>query len=95
VVLFDSPPVIAVTDAAILSTKLDGVVLVIKAHQTQRTAVARAKNLLDNVNANIVGCLLNSVNVERAYGAYYHYYYYHYYSYYGHDLKRRKKSNVL
>lgn len=95
VVLFDSPPVIAVTDAAILSTKLDGVILVIKAHQTQRTAVARAKNLLDNVNANIVGCLLNSVNVERAYGAYYHYYYYHYYSYYGHDLKRRKKSNVL
>lgn len=95
VVLFDSPPVIAVTDAAILSTKLDGVVLVIKAHQTQRTAVARAKNLLDNVNANIVGCLLNSVNVERAYGAYYHYYYYHYYSYYGHDLKRRKKSNVI
>ena len=94
VVLFDSPPVIAVTDAAILSTKLDGTVLVVKAHQTQRTAVARAKNLLDNVNARIVGCLLNSVNIERAYGAYYHYYYYHYYSYYGHDLKRRKKSNI-
>jgi len=94
VVLFDSPPVIAVTDAAILSTKVDGLILVVKAHQTQKTAIARAKNLLDNVKAHVVGCLLNSVNVERAYGSYYHYYYYHYYSYYGHDLKRRKKSNI-
>lgn len=94
VVLFDSPPVIAVTDAAILSTKVDGLILVVKAHQTQKTAIARAKNLLDNVKANVVGCLLNSVNVERAYGSYYHYYYYHYYSYYGHDLKRRKKSKI-
>jgi len=94
VVLFDSPPVIAVTDAAILSTKVDGLILVVKAHQTQKTAIARAKNLLENVKAHVVGCLLNSVNVERAYGSYYHYYYYHYYSYYGHDLKRRKKSNI-
>lgn len=92
VVLFDSPPVIAVTDAAILSTKVDGLIVVVKAHQTQKTAIARAKNLLENVKAHVVGCLLNSVNVERAYGSYYHYYYYHYYSYYGHDLKRRKKS---
>jgi tyrosine-protein kinase Etk/Wzc len=94
-ILFDSPPIIAVTDAAILSTKLDGIILVVKAHQTQKTAVERAKNLLDNVNANIVGCLLNSVNIDKAYGAYYHYYYYHYYSYYGHDLKRRKKTNLV
>ena len=94
IVLFDSPPVIAVTDAAILSTKIDGVVLVIRAHQTQKNAVKRAKTLMDNVNARIIGCLLNSVNIERAYGSYYYYYYYHYYSYYGHDLKRRKRSKV-
>lgn len=95
IVLFDSPPIIAVTDAAILSTKVDGAILVVKAHQTQKNAIARAKNLLDKVNANIVGCLLNSVNVEKAYGSNYYYYYYHYYSYYGHDLKRRKKSNAV
>lgn len=94
VVLFDSPPVIAVTDAAILSTKLDGTILVIKAHQTQQNAIKRAKTLLDNVEANIVGCLLNGVDIERAYGSYYYYYYYHYYSYYGSDLKRRKKASV-
>ncbi len=89
-VLFDSPPIIAVTDAAILSTKLGGVIMVIKAHQTDQNAVRRAKSLLDNVNANIIGCLLNGVNMERSYGSYYYHYYYQYYSYYGHDLKRRK-----
>nr|NIW80854.1 polysaccharide biosynthesis tyrosine autokinase [Calditrichia bacterium] len=93
-VLFDSPPIIAVTDAAILGSKVDGTLLVIRAHQTQKEAVQRAKTLMDNVQAGILGCLLNSVNIDRAYGSYYYYYYYHYYSYYGHDLKRRKKNKV-
>ncbi len=93
-VLFDSPPIIAVTDAAILSTKLGGVIVVIKAHQTDKNAVMRAKSLLDNVNANIVGCLLNGVNLERSYGSYYYHYYYQYYSYYGHDLKRKKSQKA-
>lgn len=90
-ILFDSPPVIAVTDAAIISTMVDGLILVVKAHQTRRDAVKRAKNLLDSVNSKVFGSLLNGVNIERTYGAYYHYYYYHYYNYYGHDLKRRVK----
>ena len=90
IVLFDSPPVIAVTDAAILSTKVGGTILVIKAHQTDKNGVLRAKSLLDNVNAHMVGCVLNGVNIERSYGSYYYHYYYQYYSYYGHDLKRKK-----
>lgn len=94
VILFDSPPVIAVTDAAVLSPRVDGMILVIKAHQTHRDAVKRAKTLLDNANAHIFGCLLNSVKIERTYGTYYYYYYYHYYQYYGHDLKRHKKSKA-
>ncbi len=91
-ILFDSPPVIAVTDAAILSTMVDGILLVIKAHQTHREAIKRAKTLLDNAEANIYGCLLNGVNIKRTYGTNYYYYYYHYYQYYGHDLKRRKRN---
>jgi tyrosine-protein kinase Etk/Wzc len=94
VILFDSPPVIAVTDAAILSTLVDGVVLVIKAHQTHREAIKRARNLLDNADAKIFGSLLNGVNIKKTYGTNYYYYYYHYYQYYGHDLKRRKKTKV-
>lgn len=93
-ILFDSPPIIAVTDAAVLSSLVDGLILVIKAHQTRRDAIKRALNLLESVKANVYGSLLNSVNIERTYGSYYYYYYYHYYNYYGHDLKRRKRNKV-
>ncbi|MFZ0389465.1 MAG: polysaccharide biosynthesis tyrosine autokinase, partial [Calditrichia bacterium] len=92
-IIFDSPPVIAVTDSAILSSMVDGVVLVVKAHHTHTEAIKRAKTLLENARANIFGCLLNGIKIQRAYGTYY-YYYYQYYQYYGHDLQRRKKSKV-
>jgi tyrosine-protein kinase Etk/Wzc len=93
-VLFDSPPIIAVTDAAVLSSMVDGLILVVKAHQTRRDAIKRALSLLESVKAKVYGSLLNSVNIERTYGSYYYYYYYHYYNYYGHDLKRRRKNKV-
>lgn len=93
-ILFDSPPIIAVTDAAVLSSIVDGLILVIKAHQTRRDAIKRALSLLESVKAKVYGSLLNSVNIERTYGSYYYYYYYHYYNYYGHDLKRRRKHKV-
>jgi tyrosine-protein kinase Etk/Wzc len=89
VVLFDSPPIIAVTDAAVLSSQLDGVILVIKSGQTNREAAFRAYTLLKNVKTRILGALLNGVHVESMYGSYY--YYYHYY-YYGKDGEKRKKS---
>jgi len=92
IVLFDSPPIIAVTDAAVLSSQLDGVILVIKSGQTDREAAFRANNLLKNVKTRILGALLNGVNIESMYGSYY--YYYHYY-YYGKDGdKKRKKSRA-
>ncbi len=96
IILFDSPPVIAVTDAAILSTKLDATFVVISAGHTNRDAVRRAKSLLDNVNARLIGALLNNVNVQSNYGSTYYYYYYHYY--YGNEgkagrKKRRREKN--
>jgi len=92
-VLFDSPPVIAVTDAAILSRKLDGVVLVMKSGQTNRDALMRAKQLLDNVNANIFGITVNGVNVDDMYGSYYYYYHYYYYGD-GNEKKKRRMSRA-
>lgn len=89
IVLFDSPPIIAVTDAAVLSSRLDGVILVVKAGQTYREAAYRAHTLLKNVNARILGALLNGVQVENMYGSYY--YYYHYY-YYGKDGDKKRKG---
>jgi capsular exopolysaccharide synthesis family protein len=78
-ILFDSPPVIAVTDAAVLSNKVHGVVMVIAAGSTNRDAISRSKALLENVNARLIGAVLNNVNVESTYGSsYYHYYHFYY-----------------
>jgi len=91
IVLFDSPPIIAVTDAAVLSSRLDGVILVVKAGQTDREAAYRAYTLLKNVNSRVLGALLNGVQVESMYGSYYYYYHYYYYGKDG-DKKRKNKS---
>lgn len=89
VVIFDSPPVIAVTDAAILSTKVDGTILVVNSGSTNREALARCNTLLESVGTNPLGILLNGVNIESMYGSYYYYYYHHYYSKPG---RKKKKS---
>lgn len=92
IILFDSPPVIAVTDPAILSTKVDCTLLVVASNQTNREAVQRADNLLQNVKARVIGLLLNNVDVESTYGSKY-YYYYHYYYYGAQNAKGRRKKH--
>jgi len=72
-VLFDAPPVIAVTDAQILSQLVDGVLLVVNSGQTHREMAVKAKGLLENVNANVIGVVLN--NKETKGEGYYYYYY--------------------
>lgn len=91
IILFDTPPVIAVTDAAVLAPLLDGVLFVVDAGNTQREALARAYTLLKNVKANILGALLNNIDTSNRYGSYYYYYYNYYYTPDGD--KKRKKSH--
>ena len=63
-VLFDSPPVCLVTDAAVLSTIVDGVILVCASGQTTIENAKSAKVLLNNVNANILGVVLNKMAIK-------------------------------
>lgn len=70
IVLFDTPPVIAVTDAAVLATRLDGVLLVLQAGKTRRDRAREARRLLEKVKANIVGVVLNNARLEAGYGYY-------------------------
>ena len=70
IVLFDTPPVNAVTDAAVLATKVDGVLLVFQAGKTRRDAARQARQILEKVKANIVGVVLNNATVEQGYGYY-------------------------
>ncbi|MDX9723389.1 MAG: polysaccharide biosynthesis tyrosine autokinase [Myxococcota bacterium] len=74
-VIIDSPPVIAVTDALILAQLADGVVVVSKAGVTHLPLLKRTKQLLEGINAPMLGVILNGVNLEnRRYGSYYYYY---------------------
>src|SRR5262249_30350482 len=64
VILIDAPPVLPVTDAVILSTRVDGVVLVYQLGRIGRAVLRRAKTHLDNVRATIRGIVLNDVKAE-------------------------------
>lgn len=70
-VLFDAPPVIAVTDAAVLGAKVDGVLLVISAGQTRREHAERAKEILQKAKVRIVGATLTNAPKDSAIGGYY------------------------
>ena len=70
-VLFDSPPIIAVTDAAILATRVDGVLLVIRAGKTRREMAQRAKSVLEKVKANLLGVVLNNIKYDTSLHRYY------------------------
>ncbi|WP_152994482.1 MULTISPECIES: polysaccharide biosynthesis tyrosine autokinase [Lactococcus] len=72
IVLIDTPPLSAVTDAQILSRYIGGAVIVVRANQTKKESVTKAKKLLDQVNANILGVVLHGV--EASDSAYYYYY---------------------
>lgn len=71
IVLFDAPPVIAVTDAAVLSSKVDAVLLVVSAGKTKRDHARKAKALLEKVNAHLIGTVLNNVKGEASLYQYY------------------------
>jgi polysaccharide biosynthesis transport protein len=78
-IIIDSPPAISFTDASILSTMVDGVMLVVHGGRSSRAVVRRAKQQLLDVGAHIFGVVLNNVTVE-AQDYYYSGYYSHYYS---------------
>lgn len=78
-IIFDSPPLVAVTDSAILSTLVDGVVVVVRAFKSTFGLVRVGMRKLKDVDARIAGVVLNSVNLTR------HQYYYEGYYYYRRD----------
>jgi capsular exopolysaccharide synthesis family protein len=79
-ILIDTPPVIPVTDAQIVSTLVDGMIIVISSGVTQTELAKRSKDLILKVGGKIVGLVLNNFDIYNTYGSYYKYYrYYNYY----------------
>jgi capsular exopolysaccharide synthesis family protein len=94
-VILDSPPLLSVADARTLSTLSDAVVLVVRAYETPYDAVRRARALLYDAGARILGVALNDVDIRRdGYGYRYSYYYRDGYGYgYGDDQKEEDRVN--
>ncbi len=87
-VIIDSPPVGVVADAVVMGTRVDGVLVVLKAGKTSRTVAAHAVKQLHDVNAPIFGAVLNDLDLsDQKYGQYAYYYQYGYY--YGDKAKEK------
>jgi succinoglycan biosynthesis transport protein ExoP len=92
-IVIDSPPIMAATDAVILSALTDGVLLVVWSNETPKEAFSRTRELLAGVKGHLLGVVLNAVNA----GAPDYYYSYRYYPYsygYGEDEKNDEAGHA-
>jgi non-specific protein-tyrosine kinase len=89
IVIFDSPPVMAVADTTILAVRLDGALLVVDSGKTRRTIAQRSKETLASVGARLVGVALNRMPARDGY------YYSHYYTEDGQRIQRRTGQDPL
>lgn len=97
-VLIDSPPLLPVADGYVLAPSVDGVILVVEAGKTRRSDARRAVENLRQVQANVLGVVLNAVPNRKSGYYYYHHYSYYYDDHYGQDGqqggRRRKKRGI-
>ncbi len=71
-IIIDTPPCLSVTDSVVLSVEADRVILVARSGQTPKAALRRASELLMQVNARVMGVVLNAFNLRSADGYYYY-----------------------
>ncbi|MDP7039621.1 MAG: hypothetical protein QGI45_10720 [Myxococcota bacterium] len=93
-IILDSPPVGPVTDAVILATMTDGAILVIQANKNTIPEAKEMRNRLHNVQARILGVVLNKINLESnaSKGYSYNYYYYKSGYYYTDEVPKKQAS---
>jgi capsular exopolysaccharide synthesis family protein len=86
VVVFDTPPLVGISDSSVIAKEMDGVVLVVQYRKYPRDMIIRAKEMLDTLKVPQVGVVLNNINIMRDdYYYYYHSYYSNYYYYRSQD----------
>nr|WP_312729148.1 CpsD/CapB family tyrosine-protein kinase [Enterococcus sp.] len=73
VVIFDMPPVVAVTDAQIMASKADGTILVVRENVARKESLTKARDLLNMVQARIIGVVYNGAEHSKDSGYYYYY----------------------
>ncbi len=90
-ILLDSPPILGVTDAAILASEADGVLLVVQYRKYPKIISLRAKRMIENAGGHLMGAVLNNINIMR--DDYYYYYHYTTKKYYG-STKHEKEDDA-
>jgi capsular exopolysaccharide synthesis family protein len=90
ILVFDTPPVLTVTDAAVLSPQVDGTLFVVHVGKTRRDTLAQAVERVLKTNAQPLGVVLN--RIKPSHGGYY---YYQYYDTYANDGEKRKKRQSI
>jgi len=91
-IIIDSPPILAVTDAAILAVHTDGAVLVLRSGETEQRAAERAVDQLQRLGVRVFGAVLNEVSMATADESYYLQYYYSYHPSSGGGWRRLRDS---
>jgi capsular exopolysaccharide synthesis family protein len=80
-ILFDSPPVLTVSDAMVLGPKIDGIILVVWGGKTAKDALKQAKEKLEMLKTKCLGVVINNLSIQE----HDYYYMYHYHQYYGEE----------
>jgi capsular exopolysaccharide synthesis family protein len=87
-IFFDAPPLMAVTDAALMGSITDGVLLVARAGEAQKEVIVHLQQEMKNTKIPIIGTVLNDVNPKNTSSGYYYYYQRYYFDkYYGENTK--------
>ena len=92
-VIVDGPPSVGFADVLVLSSLVNGVILVSTIGRTHREALRLFKRSLVNINAKLLGTIVNRLDVQKRYGGYY-YKYYKYYSYYYHPYSYGEEGDL-
>ncbi|MEO8398326.1 MAG: polysaccharide biosynthesis tyrosine autokinase, partial [Ignavibacteriaceae bacterium] len=87
IIVLDSPPIVAVTDAEVLSRMVDAVILVVSSETTEVELMQKSVDLLRNESNSFIGTVLNNFTYKYGYGSYYKYYYY-----YSHPDQKKEKN---
>ncbi len=90
-VFFDSPPIMGVSDASVLASMVDVTMLVIQYRKYPQAMTVRAKQMVEKIGGNLLGVVLNNINISQ--DSYYYYYSGYYYDYYSKSEDARKDSS--
>jgi capsular exopolysaccharide synthesis family protein len=93
-IVIDSPPILGFADSVVLSTSVDGIILVVQGGKTPRETLQQAKDVLSQVNTRILGVVINRVNIRRSRYDGFGYYYYRYHYYYGEKSKHEELPHI-